>query len=616
MAYCCVPHCRSDGKQRLPGVSFHEIPAEETARQQWIKAIRRDDWVPNTTSNYSRVCSKHFRETDFAEGKRHRLKKGVILTVLSDYPSYLRPQPLKERTTERIQKRSASQCEDKENEPKRKRNRHREDTHGEASTSNGIDLELQTSKYTNETSLDGQQQTMHSETILDEATSCAHKTIADQATQLDVALSNLLAVERAKWKRKERDLKNQVERFRQTADQYKEELKKLKDDCHFADLEYICEQAKEKDLPAVFLLNQITNFRRKKPTSTEDVVRHCVILRHLSTKAYEHARKERLLKLPCRNTLQNYIGSSFGETGVNDLIQGRLKAELDKLEAPQSKICTLIVDEMCIKPKLQYNKQQDCFVGHVDMGVANEPESEAVLANSLLCFVINGLSTSYRIPVSYFFTKGLNGFQLSKLIRDPIESLFGTLRRSLGCNDQLDARSAVSGLQKLLKTGIAAASENSNVLRSEEAGQNNGVVVARQQTPKISTKLPAEAVHVLERLKRTNVPASLPTLQLSAVVCVGGYIACVVMEHMDCDDCCAVTIKALSNQPLQQFVWHQDRGGLLYPSDKLLCVLETLRQFVETALQQEPRLQKPLKTILEAAVPSRVKFSAAEVHYV
>ncbi|KAH6919553.1 hypothetical protein HPB50_029469 [Hyalomma asiaticum] len=156
------------------------------------------------------------------------------------------------------------------------------------------------------------------------------------------------------------------------------------------------------------------------------------------------------------------------------------------------------------------------------------------------------------------------------LTTDPIESLFGTLRRSLGCNDQQDARSAVSGLQKLPKTGIASASENRNVLRSEEAGRNNGPVVARQQTPTISTKLPEEAIHVLERLKRTNVPTSLPTLQLSAVGYVGGYIARVVMEHMDCDDCCAVTTKALSNQPLQQFVRHQDRGGVLYPSDKLL----------------------------------------------
>ncbi|KAL1426101.1 hypothetical protein MTO96_018574 [Rhipicephalus appendiculatus] len=159
-------------------------------------------------------------------------------------------------------------------------------------------------------------------------------------------------------------------------------------------------------------------------------------------------------------------------------------------------------------------------------------------------------------------------------------------------------------MQKLLKTGIAAASENSNVFHRDEAGQNNGALVARQQTPRISTKLPEEAVHVLECLKRTNVPASLPTLKLSATVYVGGYIARIVMEPMDCENCCAVTTKALSNQPLQQFVRPQDKGGLLYPSDKLLYVLETLRQFVETALQNEPRLQKPLKTLLEAAVPA------------
>ncbi|KAH7981708.1 hypothetical protein HPB52_000733 [Rhipicephalus sanguineus] len=61
--------------------------SQEAAQQQWIKAIRRDDWVPNTTSNYSRVCSKHFRETDFTEGKRRRMKKGVIPTVFPDYPS-------------------------------------------------------------------------------------------------------------------------------------------------------------------------------------------------------------------------------------------------------------------------------------------------------------------------------------------------------------------------------------------------------------------------------------------------------------------------------------------------------------------------------------------------
>ncbi|KAH7938025.1 hypothetical protein HPB49_019298 [Dermacentor silvarum] len=80
------------------------------------------------------------------------------------------------------------------------------------------------------------------------------------------------------------------------------------------------------------------------------------------------------------------------------------------------------MDEMRIKPKLQY-KQQDCFVGHAAVGEADDPANEPLLANSLLCFLINGLSTSYRITVSYFFTKSLSGSQLSQLVRSVIENV-------------------------------------------------------------------------------------------------------------------------------------------------------------------------------------------------
>ncbi|KAH6928307.1 hypothetical protein HPB50_014116 [Hyalomma asiaticum] len=73
---------------------------------------------------------------------------------------------------------------------------------------------------------------------------------------------------------------------------------------------------------------------------------------------------------------------------------------------------------------------------------------------------------------------------------------------------------------------------------------------------------------------------------------------------MECEKCCAVTSKPLTKQPPQQLTSRQDRGGLLYPSDKLLHVLETLRGFVQTALEKKPLLQKPLKTLLESAVPA------------
>ncbi|KAH9375847.1 hypothetical protein HPB48_023105 [Haemaphysalis longicornis] len=71
---------------------------------------------------------------------------------------------------------------------------------------------------------------------------------------------------------------------------------------------------------------------------------------------------------------------------------------------------------MRIKEKLQYNKQQDCCVGQAGVPLAGGSSSGVVLANSLLCFIITGLSLSYKIPVGHFLTKGLTGNQLYELV--------------------------------------------------------------------------------------------------------------------------------------------------------------------------------------------------------
>ncbi|KAH9368196.1 hypothetical protein HPB48_010623 [Haemaphysalis longicornis] len=210
MAYCCVPRCRSDAKKKVPGVSFHEIPADEVLRRQWLRAIHRDDWLPNTTSNYSRVCSRHFRDTDFAEGKRRRLKKGVVPFVLLEYPTYMRPQPLKERETNGIRKRTEVHALDKE--PAAKRRKHDEndtpeiDEHFAEPSPEQADSTPQVTAYVEE-SLG---------TAPRVQTNISHK-----AVQMDARLPSILAVERAKWRCKERDMKKQLERLRQTVDSYK-----------------------------------------------------------------------------------------------------------------------------------------------------------------------------------------------------------------------------------------------------------------------------------------------------------------------------------------------------------------------------------------------------------
>ncbi|KAH8026445.1 hypothetical protein HPB51_020555 [Rhipicephalus microplus] len=99
MAYCCVPKCKSDAKRKVPGISFHEIPSDSEARAAWLKAIARKDWMPNTTSRYSVVCSRHFLLTDYKEGcKTRKLKRSATPSVFDDYPEYMQPKPKKPRS--------------------------------------------------------------------------------------------------------------------------------------------------------------------------------------------------------------------------------------------------------------------------------------------------------------------------------------------------------------------------------------------------------------------------------------------------------------------------------------------------------------------------------------
>lgn len=141
---------------------------------------------------------------------------------------------------------------------------------------------------------------------------------------------------------------------------------------------------------------------------------------HCSTKrkncARENAslntRQEGLLTLPCRTALDKYIGTSAGEVGLSSLVRERLEAELLSLSTPQSKVCTLIVNEMHIRQRYDYHKQRDEFIGDVSLGEVDNVVGEAAstdLANSLLCFLLCGLSVNFRIPVGYFFTHPCSG---------------------------------------------------------------------------------------------------------------------------------------------------------------------------------------------------------------
>ena len=96
MVNCCVPLCSSaKGRKSGVGVSFHELPSDTQLREEWLKRISRDDFTP---SDFSVVCSKHFKQDDYKPGlKKRLLKKGASPSVFLEYPTYLQPKDKGER---------------------------------------------------------------------------------------------------------------------------------------------------------------------------------------------------------------------------------------------------------------------------------------------------------------------------------------------------------------------------------------------------------------------------------------------------------------------------------------------------------------------------------------
>lgn len=111
---CCVPGCSSGyASDDSINVSMHKFPNDEVRKNQWLRRINRADFIP---SNNSRVCSKHFVESDFKNERqdsnvtRKRSRGGgcIVLRLLKDdvrpsvfpnQPSYLTTPEVHPRAT-------------------------------------------------------------------------------------------------------------------------------------------------------------------------------------------------------------------------------------------------------------------------------------------------------------------------------------------------------------------------------------------------------------------------------------------------------------------------------------------------------------------------------------
>lgn len=267
MAYCCVPGCTS--KQGKPkNVSFHEIPNDIELRKKWLAVISRKDWIPNSTSNYSRVCSLHFTPNDYKQNtKKKCLLKNAVPSQFPHYPSYMQPSIKKMRSMTSIEKRNKSQ------------DIHKQDHF---------------SHYIKNSSL---------EQINNESNDKKNK-----QTQVDFFQSEINANLKSLQIRYEKNLKK-LQNLQKEFDICRQELLDHKNNFYIKSFKKLLLAAEAGEIAAIILKDLVCNYNKNRPTFEDTTIRHSIIWRATSRKGYEYGRRNLKLKLPARSTLQRYIGN-------------------------------------------------------------------------------------------------------------------------------------------------------------------------------------------------------------------------------------------------------------------------------------------------------------------
>lgn len=197
-------------------------------------------------------------------------------------------------------------------------------------------------------------------------------------------------------------------------------IKDLKDQLKLKNdygMKQISEEAEGGNEKAILIIDLVRNFYKKKSIWSETTLRMCTMWRFTSPKGYRFCYQN-VLKIPSKSTISRYIGKAVG---FNDLIKHRLQAETASFKAPVQRVCSLIIDDMAIKEKINYSKAEDYIYGLETCISENEIGNKPKIANKMLCFVLHGLSTRYSIPAGYYFHGSMSAKTLYKLTMDVLK---------------------------------------------------------------------------------------------------------------------------------------------------------------------------------------------------
>ena len=147
-------------------------------------------------------------------------------------------------------------------------------------------------------------------------------------------------------------------------------------------------------------------------------------LQFYSTRAYEYVRKTFSKALPHVSTVRKWFANLDGSPGFSEQAFLLLK---QKVEASKSigkpVIVSLMLDDMSLCKKIQYDQKQSAMTGFEDLGPA-QSSADAKAATNVLIFMAVGVNMHFKIPLAYFFITGSYFFSLKLNTFIPLNLLF------------------------------------------------------------------------------------------------------------------------------------------------------------------------------------------------
>ncbi|KAG4076027.1 hypothetical protein HA402_014026 [Bradysia odoriphaga] len=135
----------------------------------------------------------------------------------------------------------------------------------------------------------------------------------------------------------------------------------------------------------------------------------------------------KISNLPTRQTLIIHSAAIRFMEGLNQNLMNFIKQVVSEM-GPLQRVCTIGWDELSLTSSLQFDHIKDYIDGFEDLGSKRTNN----FATHALVFMVRGVQSPYKQPISYFLTENLSSLELSELVRLVISAVIDTGLKVIG----------------------------------------------------------------------------------------------------------------------------------------------------------------------------------------